>query len=151
MDVVAAAMVVREPPATQPYYRTMSPLKALCSARVRRRSYDHAERVEATTGQGARSTDRTSLHTLEAIFFLASPFVKIWTSRDAPPHRVAQCSPGPGSGPCSASKPALTRANTSSARSIVAESWVAITLVRSSAPPGGTAGCSAVFTNTPSS
>ena len=44
---------------------------------------------------------------------------------------------------------ALTSLKTSSARSSVARSCVAMTLVRSSAPPGGTAGCSAVLTKTP--
>src|ERR1035441_101104 len=58
---------------------------------------------------------------------------------------------GPGSGPCSASNSRLTVANASSARSITASSWVAITLVRSSAPPGGTAGWTATFVNTPAS
>ena len=53
---------------------------------------------------------------------------------------------GPGSGPCSASKARLTSAKAVSARSSVARSWVAITLVRSSAPPGGTAGCRATLT-----
>src|SRR5665213_2520447 len=58
---------------------------------------------------------------------------------------------GPGSGPCSASNARLTVAKASSARSITASSWVAITLVRSSAPPGGTAGWTATFVNTPAS
>src|SRR6478609_4119895 len=58
---------------------------------------------------------------------------------------------GPGSGPCSASKVRLTAAKASSARSSTAVSWVAMTLVRSSAPPGGTAGWIATFTYTPAS
>ena len=58
---------------------------------------------------------------------------------------------GEGRGPCSASKCCLTSPNALSARSSVARSCVAITLVRSRAPPGGTAGCSATLTNTPAS
>ena len=57
----------------------------------------------------------------------------------------------PGSAPCSASNAVLTIANASSARSSTARSWVAITLVRSSAPAGGTAGCRATLTYTPAS
>jgi hypothetical protein len=53
---------------------------------------------------------------------------------------------GPGNGPCSASNVPLTAPNASSARSRVARSCVAMTLVRSSAPPGGTAGCRATLT-----
>ena len=52
----------------------------------------------------------------------------------------------PGSGPCSASNAAWTAAKRSSARSSVAWSCVAITLVRSSAPAGGTAGWIATLT-----
>src|ERR1035441_7851433 len=58
---------------------------------------------------------------------------------------------GPGSGPCAASNARLTLANASSARSMIASSCVAITLVRSSAPPGGTAGCTATLVKTPAS
>ena len=52
----------------------------------------------------------------------------------------------PGSGPWSASNVRLALANASSAWSSVERSWLAMTLVRSSAPAGGTAGWSATFT-----
>ena len=106
------------------------------------------------------------LRTLEATFFVrretceeldktpsggAPPNERTPNERTPSGPHPDQLGSGPGSGPCSASNSRLTRANTSSARSRVAASWVAITLVRSSAPPGGTAGCSAVLTNTPAS
>ena len=53
---------------------------------------------------------------------------------------IAAPHPRPGSGPCSDSKLRFASANSSRARSSVSGPWVAITLVRSSAPAGGTAG-----------
>jgi hypothetical protein len=73
------------------------------------------------------------------------------TGRVCASRRAQSASAEAGSGPCSASKEVFTVAKASRARSSVAWSCVAITLVRSSAPPGGTAGCIAVFTKTPAS
>src|SRR3954447_20723961 len=70
---------------------------------------------------------------------------------DAPEVRHAASDASRGRGPCSASKRSLTSPNAASARSRVARSCVAMTLVRRSAPPGGTAGCSATLTKTPAS
>src|SRR5579872_1782927 len=103
--------------------------------------------AEAMSGSTRRSTASDAVPALAAAFFHRGETCEHLDKKIG----CRQRAPGPGSGPCSASKSRLTRAKSSSARSSVASSCVAITLVRSSAPPGGTAGCSAVLTNTPAS
>ena len=120
-------------------YPTCGPLTG--SAAIPRRAPSGAPRSYVSAE--ANATDRAAFGPLRAMFFSCCPLVKIWT-RTTPNLQL-------GSGPCSVSKAPLTLEKTSRARSSVTRSWVAMTLVRRSAPPGGTAGWIATFTKTPAS
>src|ERR1700704_3420893 len=97
----------------------------------------HAERSRKLARRAREANRAEGLRALEATFFVRA---RAWEEMDKHAARERVCGQlraGSGSAPCSASKARLTRAKTSSARSSVGRSCVAITLVRSSAPPGG--------------
>ena len=106
---------------------------------------------EATSQLQSRSRSAGAKRALGAHVLLAIGFVRIRTSKPAT-HMWFPRPVGAGSGPCSASKSRLDDGKGIQVRGRAsARSWVAITDVRRSAPPGGTAGCSAVLTKTPAS
>ncbi len=111
------------------------------------RFFFRAERLcgsgQAIHGGGTRTNVQTDRRCRAA--------TQVGNKLSASPEANANGYSRPGRGPCSASNLRLTSAKLSIARSSVARSWVAITLVRNSAPDGGTAGWSATFTKIPAS
>jgi len=99
-------------------------------------------RAEATPSARVTATSQVQAMRLERVFSVSERLVRVWTSRAQGVIPYGR----PGRGPCSDSKACLAWANSSRARSSVSRSWVAITLVRSNAPAGGTAGCRATLT-----